>query len=425
MASVVGPFRYCMRHPKHTLFILLLLVLVVASRLLFSSVPEQRNIQALNLMSGTLSQQLGRKTKPHGRIYDSGTDAGKNPTPFEEGVKTDKVALKKTAKGEIAIHREHENVIKNDNKKRKPNHQPKLKQGVRPSQEFNVLMVLAKVGQTSPLAQRFQRCFLSICMQSTVNLRFYVVADEVGKLICQRALSQARKASKIGINVTYYDVKRVAERVRPIVKDIQQFFSSGDPNSYYNDPLFFISTAIHHILPQKVKQIIWVDSDLYFQSDIKELFSEFDKFKSFTVFGLAHEQQPVYQHVLYMFRNQNPETKVGGPPPYGLQGFNSGVILMNVHHMRNSKLYKNLLQGSEVKKLADKYSFQGHLGDQDFYSLLSLEYSELFHVLPCQWNRQLCTYWKDKYPDVFDLYFNCSGPIHVYHGNCGAKMPNE
>lgn len=205
----------------------------------------------------------------------------------------------------------------------------------------------------------------------------------------------------------------------------QQFFSSGDPNSYYNDPLFFISTAIHHILPQKVKQIIWLDSDLYFQSDIKELFSEFDKFKSSTVFGLAHEQQPVYRHVLYMFRNQNPETKVGGPPPDGLQGFNSGVILMNVHHMRNSKLYKNLLQGSEVKKLADKYSFQGHLGDQDFYSLLSLEYSELFHVLPCQWNRQLCTYWKDKYPDVFDLYFNCSGPIHVYHGNCGAKMPNE
>ena len=226
MASVVGPFRYCMRHPKHTLFILLLLVLVVASRLLFSSVPEQRNIQALNLMSGTLSQQLGRKTKPHGRIYGSGTDAGKNLSPFEEGVKTDKVALKKTAKGEIAIHRAHENVIKNDNKKRKPNHQPKLKQGVRPSQEFNVLMVLAKVGQTSPLAQRFQRCFLSICMQSTVNLRFYVVADEVGKLICQCALSQARKASKIGINVTYYDVKRVAERVRPIAKDIQVSFST-------------------------------------------------------------------------------------------------------------------------------------------------------------------------------------------------------
>ena len=226
MASVAGPFRYCMRHPKHMLFISLLLVLVAASRFLSSSAPEQRNIQALNLMSGTLSQQLGRKTKPHGKIYDSNTNAGKNLSPFEEGVKNDKVALEKTAKGENGIHREHENVIKNGNKKRKPNHQPKLKQGAGPSQELNVLMVLAKVGQTSPLAQRFQRCLLSICMQSTVNLRFYVVADEVGKLICQRALSQARKASKIGINVTYYDVKRVAERVRPIVKDIQVTFST-------------------------------------------------------------------------------------------------------------------------------------------------------------------------------------------------------
>ena len=208
------------------LFILLLLVLVVASRFLFSSIPEQRDIHALNLLSGTLSQQLGRKTKPHGKIYDSDTDAGKNLSPFEEGVKNDKVALKKTAKGEIGIHHEHGNVIKNDNKKRKPNDQPKLKQGVGSSEEFNVLMVLAKVGQTSPLAQRFKRCLLSICMHSTVNLRFYVVADEVGKLICQRALSQARKASKIGINVTYYDVKRVAERVRPIVKDIQVTFST-------------------------------------------------------------------------------------------------------------------------------------------------------------------------------------------------------
>ena len=206
----------------------------------------------------------------------------------------------------------------------------------------------------------------------------------------------------------------------------QPIFTNGDPNSYYSDSLFFVSTAIHHVLPKNMMRIISLDSDLLFQADIKHLFSEFDTFKSSMVLGLAREQQPVYRHVLHMFRNRNPGTIVGGPPPNGLTGFNSGVVLVNLHNLRKSKLYNSLLNGSVVKELANRYSFQGHLGDQDFYSLISLEYPELFHILPCSWNRQLCTYWKDHgYTEVFDSYFNCSGPIHVYHGNCGTKMPNE
>lgn len=173
-------------------------------------------------------------------------------------------------------------------------------------------------------------------------------------------------------------------------------------------------------------QIISLDSDLFFKADIKQLFAEFKRFNTSTVFGLAREQQPVYRHVLHMFRNRNPGTKVGGPPPDGLTGFNSGVVLINLHNMRDSKLYNKLLQGSEVKEMSKKYTFQGNLGDQDFYTLLNLEYPEFFHVLPCSWNRQLCTFWRDNgYADVFDSYFNCSEPIHVYHGNCGTSMPNE
>lgn len=207
---------------------------------------------------------------------------------------------------------------------------------------------------------------------------------------------------------------------------LQDIFKSGDPNSYYNDPLFFVSTAIHHVLPQNMMRIICLDSDLFFRADIRELFAEFDVFKSSTIFGLAREQQPVYRHVFHMFRDRNPGTKVGGPPPDGLTGFNSGIILINLHNMRGSKLYKKLLHGSAVKEIANKYTFQGHLGDQDFYSLLCLDYPELFHVLPCSWNRQLCTWWRDHgYGEVFESYYNCSDPIHVYHGNCGTNMPNE
>jgi len=135
--------------------------------------------------------------------------------------------------------------------------------------------------------------------------------------------------------------------------------------------------------------VISLDSDLLFKTDIKQLFGIFDNFKGTTIFGLAREQQPVYRHILHMFRDKNPGTKAGEPPPDGLTGFNSGVILINLRNMRESRIYNLLLHNNAVKEIADKYTFQGHLGDQDFYTLLNLEYSALFHILPCSWNRQL------------------------------------
>ncbi|KAK7085267.1 Xyloside xylosyltransferase 1, partial [Halocaridina rubra] len=41
------------------------------------------------------------------------------------------------------------------------------------------------------------------------------------------------------------------------------------------------------------------------------------------------------------------------------------------------------------------YSFQGHLGDQDLYTLIAFDYPELFYTLPCGWNRQLCEWWRN------------------------------
>ena len=133
-----------------------------------------------------------------------------------------------------------------------------------------------------------------------------------------------------------------------------------------------------------------------------------------------------FRHVLWSYRQKNPGTKVGGPPPDGKAGFNSGVKLVNLEEMRESQIYNELLHGKNASRLATKYEFKGHLGDQDFYSLVSFDYPDLFYTLPCQWNRQLCTWWKDHgYKDVFDLYFKCSPPFYVIHGNCNTPIPNE
>ena len=70
----------------------------------------------------------------------------------------------------------------------------------------------------------------------------------------------------------------------------------------------------------------------------------------------------------------------------------------------------------------------GHLGDQDFFSLVSFEYEELFHVIPCAWNRQLCTWWYERggYAKYKKEYFeSCPLPVKIYHGNCNTPIPNS
>lgn len=132
------------------------------------------------------------------------------------------------------------------------------------------------------------------------------------------------------------------------------------------------------------------------------------------------------RHTFWQYRKENPQTRVGEPPPDGLPGFNSGVMLLDLGAMRSSALYNKLLEPSNVAKLADQYRFRGHLGDQDFFTMIGMEHPELFYSLACGWNRQLCTWWRDRgYGDIFQLYYRCDGPVYIYHGNCNTPIPDD
>ena len=195
--------------------------------------------------------------------------------------------------------------------------------------------------------------------------------------------------------------------------------------SYYYDPVFFMTAAIHLALPTNMSRVIILDSDLEFRSDIKGLFDMFSQFAPANIMGLAYEQQPIYRHILYKYREQHKGTKLGDPPPDGIPGFNSGVVLMNLQSMRRAHVYNLLLSGTSVKKMTQKYLFRSHLGDQDFFSLISFEHRELFYIIPCSWNRQLCKFWEPGYTEVFDAYYSCRKPVHVYHGNCRTPIPRD
>ena len=88
-------------------------------------------------------------------------------------------------------------------------------------QKNNILMVLAKVGQTSPLAQRFKHCIKSICTHSTIHLTFHILTDNLGKLTTDNTFNEAAKVCRNGLNVTYYDVGEVVKKVQPVIKDLK------------------------------------------------------------------------------------------------------------------------------------------------------------------------------------------------------------
>ncbi|XP_076974040.1 xyloside xylosyltransferase 1 isoform X3 [Tamandua tetradactyla] len=270
------------------------------------------------------------------------------------------------------------------------------------------------------------------------------------------------------LRVIFHDVAVLTEKLFPVVEAMQKHFSAGS-GTYYSDSIFFLSVAMHQILPKEILQIIQLDLDLKFKTNIRELFEEFDNFLPSAVIGIAREMQPVYRqqesastrllspvplsclkgaahlcsylgselswrdglnmikmHTFWQFRHENPKTRVGSPPPEGLPGFNSGVMLLNLEAMRHSPLYSRLLEPAQVQQLANKYHFRGHLGDQDFFTMIGMEHPELFHVLDCTWNRQLCTWWRDHgYSDVFQAYFRCEGHVKIYHGNCNTPIPED
>ena len=222
--------------------------------------------------------------------------------------------------------------------------------------------------------------------------------------------------------IFHLDVSRLSEKFSHIINKMLKLFTIQ--GHYYNDVLFFLSLIIHRVMPPQLHKAIMLDADLKFESDIIQLYGLFENFKKENIIGIARETQPVYRHAFGEYRKLNPSTRVGDPPPTGLTGFNSGVLLLDLDKMRRSKLYNFLIDTDAVHNLTEKYLFKGFLGDQDFFTLLSLELENLFYILPCSWNRQLCQWFRHHgYSDVFDEYFTCKGRVNLYHGNCNTSFP--
>ncbi|XP_065811882.1 xyloside xylosyltransferase 1 [Labrus bergylta] len=296
-------------------------------------------------------------------------------------------------------------------------------------QHYHALMMFTKVDKSRSLQDKFRVAMLSMVklarfMEGEV-LVLHFVSDPASRDLGEKMLQELLLDATFKYEVLFHDVEALTQKLFPIVEAMQKHFSSGS-GAYYSDAIFFLSVAMHHIMPESLTRILQLDLDLKYRTNIRDLFQEFDLFPPGAVIGITREMQPVYRHTFWQYRKENPESKVGEPPPDGLPGFNSGVMLLDLGAMRASALYNQLLEPSNVAKLADQYRFRGHLGDQDFFTMIGMEHPELFYSLACGWNRQLCTWWRDHgYGEVFQLYYRCSGPVYIYHGNCNSPIPDD
>ncbi|XP_065656198.1 xyloside xylosyltransferase 1-like [Hydra vulgaris] len=294
-------------------------------------------------------------------------------------------------------------------------------------EKINILIQFVNATNNIRLQRHFYNLLESIISKSDTEFIIFITGDAndwmLAKSIIISIYKKIKQHFRLHPIMQYLDINAVTKELSKIILVMQDLFSSP-AGSYYSKSLFFIPLALHRINSlRNVTHLIMIDVDIELRTDIRHLYNIFLQMGPEQLFGLAREQQPTYRHITSAYRKRHKKTAVGNPPPFGLTGFNSGVKLVNLTSLRHSKLYNSYLDYPvKLKHLADKFSFRGHLGDQDFFTLLSFLHKDMFYELPCQWNRQLCEWWRSIYPLVFDQYFNCTPPFFAVHGNCDTKI---
>jgi len=94
------------------------------------------------------------------------------------------------------------------------------------------------------------------------------------------------------------------------------------PNWHYSGVAPLLKLIPHEIFPLDVKQIIMLDTDLFFNDDILNLWNFFDEFKPKQVFGMAKELSNWYRE----------KSAWRGYVKDG--GYNSGVMLLDLEKIR-------------------------------------------------------------------------------------------
>ena len=169
------------------------------------------------------------------------------------------------------------------------------------------------------------------------------------------------------VKMTFVDIKDITAGNEEFISEMKsmtdQAILSNKFNEKYFHDLFYLG-PVYHKKFVNLEKMIFLDVDLIFQTDIKELERQFSKFdlSRGSCIGVGPDLSPHYLHKLKEYRSNNPETKFGDPGKF--QGFNTGVTLYHLECLRNNALYNQYLQPGQVstqyKISSEKNSFENN-----------------------------------------------------------------
>ncbi|KAM6442407.1 xyloside xylosyltransferase 1 isoform 3-T3 [Liasis olivaceus] len=164
--------------------------------------------------------------------------------------------------------------------------------------ELHMLVVLAKAERNEALRARAAAALRSLVRFGKLGpqqaLALHLLCDAPSKALGKLLFHDALRHAAFKYKVFFHDVEVLAQKLLPTVEAMQKLFSAG-AGSYYADSIFFLSVAMHHIMPKEILRIVQVDLDVEYRANIRELFQEFDNFPEGAVIGIAREMQPVYR----------------------------------------------------------------------------------------------------------------------------------
>ena len=200
--------RYFIRHPARVLFILLLILLILLSRIMYPSITAKKESQ--NDSYGPIAPDRAKVSLIHER--------GKVQSDQETNKSQDKLEIRTYKEDLLEYQRRRSEEIDDAIEKLKQKLKAKMKFE---NHEKNILMPFVKAGMSSPLARSFRRCIHSICKHTSVSLTFNIVVDKVGKLTTEDTFKVANATCRRSFTVRYYDADEVADKVKAVTKLLQ------------------------------------------------------------------------------------------------------------------------------------------------------------------------------------------------------------
>uniref|UniRef100_A0AAV2LRK2 LARGE xylosyl- and glucuronyltransferase 2 n=1 Tax=Knipowitschia caucasica TaxID=637954 RepID=A0AAV2LRK2_KNICA len=220
-------------------------------------------------------------------------------------------------------------------------------------------------------------------------LHFHFITDSVA----QQILSALFRSWMVpSVQVSFYDAETLKSEV------------SWIPNKHYSGIYGLMKLTLTKALPSELSQVIVLDTDITFATDIAELWGIFRKFTDKQVIGLVENQSDWYLGNLW--KNHKPWPALG-------RGFNTGVILLHLERLRSMR-WEQMWRLTAERELMSMLSTS--LADQDIFNAFIKQKPVLVHRLPCFWNVQLSDHTRSEqcYSEVSDL--------KVIHWNSPKKL---